>query len=310
MGFMVFCCGVLSVSAQEAAQESKEQQSEEQIVNVQQATLFPIPDYTGSLLDRTHLTGDWAGLREDLAKDAGIQVEVNAQQYYQGVTGGGPSDNGDGRDNGTADYRVMFDSGQSGLWPGGFIELHGESYWGHSINFYSGAVIPVNFDQGMQGAVDNGTYLSHAILTQFLTERFGVILGKIDTSAGDANDYAHGVGDQQFMNGAFNLNPVTYLSSPYSVLGGGFVYLLGDEKESMFTMMVYDGEGAIDESGFDTIDQDRTTLGTGLRLKTDFFEKKGHQTFGIIVSDGDFDGQADDPRILLPNPPLGFVKET
>jgi len=33
------------------------------------------------------------------------------------------------------------------------------------------------------------------------------------------NEFAHGKGDTQFMNAAFNINPVTLLTSPYSALG-------------------------------------------------------------------------------------------
>jgi porin len=156
--------------------------------------------------------------------------------------------------------------------------------------------------------------LSHLTFTQFLSERFALTGGKIDTSLGDANDYAHGVGDQQFMNSAFSLNPVTYLSSPYSTLGGGFVYLLGPEKQSQFSIMVYDGDGTIEDAGFDTLFEGRTTIGSTLRLKTNFFDKKGHHWFGFLYGygDNDYDPQTQDPRILLPfdlGAPNEFEKE-
>jgi len=275
------------------------EQYEDQLAHDEQATLFPIPDYSGDLFSRAALTGDWGGARTGIA-EKGIQLEVSVQEYYQGVTGGGFNDNGDWEANGTSDYRLKFDSGKSGLWPGGFLEFHGESYWENTVNSFTGALLPVNFDPTLTALAGNGTYLSHVIFTQFLSERFAITGGKIDTSLGDANDYAHGVGDQQFMNAAFNLNPVTYLTSPYSTLGGGFVYLLGPEKQNQFVMMVYDGDSTINKSGFDTIDGGRTTIGTTLRLRTNFFDKKGHQFFGFLYGFGnnEYDAQGVDPRLF------------
>jgi porin len=37
------------------------------------------------------------------------------------------------------------------------------------------------------------------------------------------NEFAHGKGDTQFMNMAFNVNPVTALTVPYSALGIGMI---------------------------------------------------------------------------------------
>ena len=45
----------------------------------------------------------------------------------------------------------------------------------------------------------------------------------------------------------------------------------------MLTMMVYDGEGRLDSTGFGTLDEGNQTLGTAARFRTDFFGKKGHQ---------------------------------
>jgi porin len=271
--------------------------------DVNKATLFPIPDHTGGFFSRSSLTGDWGGARSGLAENHGLQFEANANQYYQGVTSGGTLDNGHEEYGGTADVRMKLDTGKAGLWRGGFLEIHGESYWGDTTNIHTGAMLPVNFDPTLTAGARNGTYLSHVVFTQFLSKRFGVILGKIDTSVGDTNDYAHGTGDQRFMNSAFTLNPVTYLSTPYSVLGAGFVYLMGPERESLFTVMVYDGDGRIDETGFDTVDEGRTTIATAFRFKTNFFGRKGHQWLGLIYGDGDFSAQSSDPRLLLPEPP-------
>ena len=272
-----------------------------------QATLFPIPDYRGDFFTRPAATGDWGGLRTDLAKK-GFQFSLDINQYSAGVVRGGIDE--EWENNGSTDFRVKFDSGQAGYWPGGFVEMHAESYWGTSTLAYSGSILPSNMDDAMSQPAAQGTYLSHVTLTQFLSERLAFTGGKIDTSTGDPNEYAHGVGTENFMNAAFNLNPVTYLTSPYSTLGGGFIYLLGENKQHMAAAMVYDGDGRIDTAGFDTIDDDRTSFAATIRLETNLLGKKGHQFAGFIYGNGRYDPQTQDPRIFLPvTPNVDFESE-
>ena len=52
------------------------------------ATLFPIPDYSGSIWERSALLGDWGGARTALA-ERGIQLELSLTSIYQGVWDGG-----------------------------------------------------------------------------------------------------------------------------------------------------------------------------------------------------------------------------
>jgi len=47
---------------------------------------------------------------------------------------------------------------------------------------------------------------------------------KLDTTGGDANEFAHGRGDEKFMNLAFSFNPALLRVAPYSTLGMGFVF--------------------------------------------------------------------------------------
>src|SRR4029077_15955906 len=70
------------------------------------AGLLPIPDYTGSFWARGYLTGDWGGVRTDLA-NKGIQFGGEWNQYVQGVANGGhdrATEHG-----GFADYTVNLD---------------------------------------------------------------------------------------------------------------------------------------------------------------------------------------------------------
>jgi porin len=263
----------------------------------QSATMFPIPDYTGDLFSRSALTGDWGGARTAIAKK-GLQFKVETTQFFQGVMSGGARQKGEY--GGVNDYRILFDSAAAGLWPGGFIEIHGETYWGKSANGSTGAILPVSISDAIKGAGE-GTYLSHLTVTQFLNERFALIAGKINTATGDVNAFAHGggTGRDNFLGAAFTLNPVTYYASPYSTLGGGFIYLFGEKKQHFFNVMLYDTDAKITRSGFDTVFEGNTTYSATLRLETQFFQKTGHQSFGFLYGDGSFTNLSQDPRVLI-----------
>ena len=242
----------------------------------EEATLFPVPNYGGDFATRAALTGDWAGFRQQLADD-GIQFEFKLNQYYQGVSGGRPG-RGDWDYNGTSDYRIKIDTGKAGWWPGGFIEIHGETYWGDAVNANTGALMPVNVDPVLSAPAGSGTYLSHVVVTQFLAENFAVFAGKLDTTVGDANSFAHGPGNEKFQNLAFSFNPVTLMAAPYSTLGAGIVYLPADNIT--LTATAYDLEGEINTSGFDDVWEDGTGYNSELTINTNFFGQPGHRLSG------------------------------
>ena len=50
--------------------------------------ILPVPDYSGDFWSRSHLTGDWGGLRSDLA-NKGVQAEIRWNQTVQSVVDGG-----------------------------------------------------------------------------------------------------------------------------------------------------------------------------------------------------------------------------
>jgi len=263
----------------------------------EEATLFPVPNLGGDIWTRDVMTGDWGGTRQRLA-DRGIQFEIDVQQYYQGLADGGVDEHWDY--NGTSDYRLKIDTGKAGWWPGGFIEIHGETYWGNGQTARDGSFLPTNTDYLMKLPKDDGTYLSHVVITQFLSEEFAVVFGKLDTTVGDANAFAHGVGTDKFMNLAFSFNPVTILSAPYSTLGAGVVWLPNENVVASFS--AYDVEGDLEESGFDTVFEGGTGYNAEVRVTTDFFGKPGHHLFGATYADGGFSVLSDN-RLLIPELP-------
>jgi len=120
---------------------------------------------------------------------------------------------------------LKLDSQKMGLWPGGFLLVRGEAAFGTGVNAATGALLPVNTRPILSSPARDQMVLSHVIFTQFLSEKFAVALGKLDTSGGDANEFAHGRGDDKFMNLAFSLDPVALRTVPYSTLGMGLMFL-------------------------------------------------------------------------------------
>lgn len=261
----------------------------------EETTLFPIPTLGGDPWTRDVMTGDWGGARQRLA-DNGIQLDVTLHQYYQSVVDGGRDIDSWG-DNGSLDYRIKLDTGKAGWWPGGFIELHAETYYGTSANRNTGSIIPTNTDFVLSAPDGEGTYLSHVVVMQFLSESFGIYLGKLDTTVGDMNAFAHGSGDEKFQSLAFSFNPVTLLSAPYSTLGAGFVWLPAEGVT--VTGTVYDLEGDISTSGFDTAFDGGTGYNAEVQFTTNFFGQPGHQLVGASWANGDFTALSD-PRLILP----------
>lgn len=265
-----------------------------------EATLFPIPDFTSDIWHRAKLTGDWFGLRTQMANH-GIQLDVDNVHTVQGVSGGGLDSTT--RYIGNAEVVLKLDSQKMGLWPGGFLLVRGEAPFGTGVNLATGALLPVNTRPILASPARDEMVLSHVVFTQFLSEKFAVALGKMDTSGGDANEFAHGKGDDKFMNLAFSLDPVALRTVPYSALGMGMVFL--PTKDLLMSFSVLDTEGVSTRTGFDTLFEDGTTLASEARLTVKPFGLTGHQLISFLWSNKDFTSLSQDPRTLIGNAVLG-----
>jgi porin len=142
----------------------------------------------------------------------------------------------------------------------------------------------------------NGTYLPHITYTQFFSEKFAVFLGKLNGTLADSNSFAHGSGDQGFMNLGFNLNPVGLTTAPYAALGAGFVYIPFEGVTYSFSAI--DSDGKIHGAGFDTAFNGNTTFANQVQVATNFCDRPGNQTFGFLYSTKEYDSV--DQRIPLP----------
>ena len=270
---------------------------------VQSLAQMPTPDYSGSLWTRSTLTGDWGGVRNDLAKK-GITFKASVTEIYQGnFTDGRPTGpwwrGGDGdtywRNSGTADYEMDLDFGKLGLWPGGFLKVRGMSNYRKSINNKAGSLMPVNSDALFPWPNGNYTGLTDFLFMQFLSKNFGLLAGKMNTLTGDANEFAHDY-KTQFLNTAFLVNPVTFRTVPYSTVAIGAVFL---NKVAEFNFNVMDTEGSAIKSGTKTVMHNGTTVASQVRFKTCIAGLPGHQLFGGTWSNKKFNNLDQDPRTVL-----------
>src|SRR6266436_5584929 len=256
----VMLIAVLVFTQPGAAQEEK-QSPEKTTPASQNATIYPVPNYGGDFRSRSYLTGDWGGPRSRLA-DRGVQFEFNITQIFQGVAGGGTDRTG--RYSGLTDMVLKLDSQKLGLWPGGFLFVEAQVPFGNTVNSFSGGILPVNTLVAMTAPAINEIILPHLYFTQFLSDWFAVVLGKLDTTGGDANEFAHGRGDDKFMNLAFSFNPVVLTLAPYAPLGMSLLFF--PHKDVVYAFGVVDTQGLPNTAGFKTLVEDATTLTNEMRV--------------------------------------------
>jgi len=288
-----------------SAQDKEAEKALEERAAGEEATLFPVPNYSGDLWSRSYLTGNWGGLRSKLANN-GVQFEAETAHFFQDISGGGVKQTG--RYSGVAQIQLKLDSQKMGLWPGGFLFARAEAAFGTPVNPAVGGLSPVNSKPVFTLPARDEMVLPHLFITQFLSEKFLVSLGKLDTTGGDANDFAHGTGDTKFMNLAFSFNPVATLAAPYSALGVALAYL--PHKDVVLSFAAFDSEGRPDTAGFDTLFEDGTTLSSEARLTIRPFGLAGHQLVGFEWSNGKYNALNQDPRTLIGNILLGTPLET
>jgi porin len=260
----------------------------------------PANTYSGDFWSRSTLTGDWGGARNDLAKK-GVTFDLSLTQAYQGIVSGGKERVW--HYGGHGDLNIHLDTQKLGLWPGGFLTVEVEGNYGNSVNSETGALMPSNNSQMFPTPIGENLNVPAVNFTQFLSPYFGVMFGKfatLSTTAGDMNEFAHGKGDTQFMNMAFNLNPVVATTVPYSALGAGAIVLpTKNPHEAIVSFMVMQTNGLASTSGFSDLNQNLLTFVGEGRIRTNFFGLTGHQLFGAAYSNKEYASIDQNARIII-----------
>ena len=245
--------------------------------------------YSGGFFQRSTLTGDWGGARNDLA-EKGITFDVSVTQVGQGVLSGGKDSSW--QYGGRGDLTGHLDTQKLGLWPGGFLTVELEGDWSSAVDLSTGALMPVNSNQLYPVPGGGNVGLPALNFAQFVSPYFGVMFGKLATitsTSGDMNEFAHGKGDTQFMNLAFNFNPSLAFTVPYSPLGAGIIVLpTKDPNGALASFVVTQSNGDAQTSGFGDLYADELTFAGEGRVRTDFFGLTGHQLVGGTYSNKKF----------------------
>ncbi len=243
------------------------------------------PGFGGDLATRRKLTGNWGGVRDQLA-DKGITLDIDITNILQGNAHGGAQTNNGLRYSGSTDYTISLDTGKMGLWKGGTILLNAESKWGDGIDGKVGSLIPVNLDAHKPGYGEGGmmTLSEYIIFQQLFDGKLVLVAGKLDGSrAFDRNVFAN---DErtQFMNLAFRNNPMIGAFAPYTNLGAGFI--LNPTDWLTVTTAAMDSEGRAKTTGFETTFHGpaNTTVIHEYALKLKPFGKEGNYRVGAMWS--------------------------
>lgn len=289
------------------------------------ATSQPAPpplfrlDYSGDLLHRPALTGDWGGERTKLA-EKGISLNVETLNYTQGNAHGGRSTNNAFRYGGSADYILQLDTGRMGLWPGGYFKIRGETRWAEGITEQAGAIAPPNFDAILPGLEPNGvTTLTEYYMMQFLSEHVSMIAGQVDPSRLPGGNVFTSDPYGQFMNTAIWQNVASFAVVPYSAMTAGLIYM--PTKWLTGATLVMDSYGMPSFSGFESAchSPQAVSILQSLTLNLKPFNLDGHQRFNFAYSTSEH-YQLDDlgrlalagvpvrpiTRLFFPNPPEFF----
>jgi porin len=236
--------------------------------------------YSGDLLTRSTLTGDWGGSRNYLSAE-GVTFDASVTEIEQGVVGGGK--NGSWEYGGRGDLTTVVDTQKLGLWPGGFLTVELEGNWADSVNSKTGSLSLVNTSAAFPLPGGGHVALPQLSFAQFVSPYAGVTVGKFDTfAAGDNNALAHGKGDTGFFNLSLNVNP-TLLVVPYSPLGAGVIVLpTKDPHQALVTFLVVSANGDPSTAGFD--DFHGALFNAEGRVRTDFLRLSGHHLVGGVYS--------------------------
>lgn len=272
--------------------------------------------FVGSLLERSKLTGDWLGLRTTLA-DRGVSFDVSSTQYFQGVTSGGLEQSFPY--GGRNDYFLNVDGEKLGLWNGFSIHMHGETRYGESANFITGALSPVNqflLVPGDDGVVSGITSLK---FTQVLSDKAIVYAGKINLLFESPQPLTGAFGDQGFLNTSLTFNPILARTLPYSTFGAGGIIL--NEGHPILSAAVFDARDHSTTSIFDDMFANGAVLFGVVSLPTSFFDLPGRQAIEGVYSSGRYSNISQSPYLdptdglVFPGPPrtgswaLGYMFE-
>lgn len=123
------------------------------------------------------LSGDWGGVRSNLA-DHGVTFELESASYYQGLLSGSGDD--DFEYAGRLDALLDFDIGKLGLWEGGLLRTHTEYRYGDLNSNLGGTLLATNSGLILPTGKHEEVVVTSIHLAQRFGDRINVLLGRIN----------------------------------------------------------------------------------------------------------------------------------
>jgi porin len=268
----------------------------------------------GDLASRPRLTGDWGGVRDDMAKK-GVTLDLDLYWMPQWITSGGKDETSEAWGNAVATLNV--DTGKAGLWKGGHFKVQTVTSFGDNLMRETGAMVPANITWMLPNPADTDTGLQELTYTHFLSQHAAVFLGKINSIA--PTNVLHGDYYNGFMNTALNL-PLAFAMVPLSAYGAGGLYL--PSHDVTLAAMVLDANGTIMDDDLGDAFEDGVMVLASADLKVKPGGLPGHQNLTLAWSNKDRTSLIQDPvniaNLLLtahfpllgdPGPILGEILE-
>jgi porin len=247
--------------------------------------------WSGDLEFRSRLTGAWGGSRDELGKK-GVVLDVDFVSTPMAVLSGGRSTGGETWSN--AYYTLNVDTQKADLWPGGFLKLEGTTGFGADLFNHSGAIVPVNTAALLPAPNDHTTALTNATFMQFLSEKLGLLVGKINTLDSSPQEF-YGNYNTQFINAAFCF-PMTLEQVPLSAYGGGVIVL--PTPSITLSVVALDPNGTATSNSFDdAFNNGAMVVGSGQMTITPH-DLVGHQSVGFSWSNKERYSLEQDPSKL------------
>lgn len=248
------------------------------------------PTWGGDFLSRPRLTGNWGGVRDDMAKK-GIVFDLDLLLTPQGVVSGGRSTGGHVW--GNVDYTLNLDTQKLGLWQGGYFKFQGDTGFGSNALHDSGALVPVNTAALIPGVNERTTVLMNATYTHFFSPKLEVQVGKINTLDVSGTEF---FGDYrtQFLN--IVSYPMTLEQEPISSFGGSVIAI--PSKDVSLSGTVLGASGTPDSNDIGKAFDGVLAIGAAtLTIKP--FGLLGHQSLSIEWNDERRFSLNQDPGNLL-----------
>lgn len=272
-GIIVFLCMASLAVAQEPGQASAAQPP--QAGSAQPAKADP---YSGVLLTRSTLTGDWGGGRAWL-EERGVTVKPRLTQFYQGLTAG-EGDHG-AEYGGKADLLIDADLGRLGLWKGLSLNVHAEYNFGAAVNLRGGTLMPVNTALAFPGLDDRKAFdFSNVTFRQAFSPSVSLLIGKISIiDYCEKKPFMGGLGIDSFWN-------IVFAAPPSGTVPAYFFGTILSVRTDAATygLWVYDPVSSVNKAGLDHAFSDGVTIRGSVSFPVSLFGRSGHQALAASYS--------------------------